>query len=326
MLAVAIGCGLVAMLGVQQSLSGDTDKNLEVNTTKVLVVSAEITPGTPLDDTNVELKDWPKDMVPPGAVTTTEEYEGRALIVQAVPGEVVFLMKLGEPGVVGASHEIPPGMRVVTVSVDATMTHSGLILPGDHVDISVTYSLRTDSGPVTKTKTVLEDIQIFATDKLRASLNTDQAEVDAKNISFLVSPEQANLLKLAETKGDLSLTLRSNGDHEIANPETISDLDFESNSGTSAGKSTLASTSEKSGNLQDFLDETEANPKTEVAQGKSEENTKEEIPEIPKWKIEIFAGDQRRVEEVDLPEEITLLESNDSFKQVKSYFNTFFTK
>ena len=63
---------------------------------------------------------------------------------------------------------------------------------------------RTETGPVTKTKTVLEDIQIFATDKLRASLNTDQADVDAKNISLLVSPEQANLLKLAETKGDLS--------------------------------------------------------------------------------------------------------------------------
>ena len=48
LLAMAIGCGLVAMLGVQQVLSGD--KRPQVETGKVLVAATSIMPGRPLDD------------------------------------------------------------------------------------------------------------------------------------------------------------------------------------------------------------------------------------------------------------------------------------
>jgi pilus assembly protein CpaB len=113
-----------------------------------------------------------------------------------------------------ASYEIPKGMRVVTVSVNLTKTHSGLITPGDRVDVLVTYKARTaEDGLVTRTKAVLEYIQIFATDSLRrGGESSEGGEIKAKNISVLVSPDQANLLMLAESKGQLTLALRSKND------------------------------------------------------------------------------------------------------------------
>ena len=67
LLAMAIGCGFVAMLGVRQVLSGDKKP---VETAKVLEAVTNIMPGVPLDDTNVVLKEWPKDKIPQGAVTS----------------------------------------------------------------------------------------------------------------------------------------------------------------------------------------------------------------------------------------------------------------
>ena len=77
LLAMAIGCGLVAMLGVQQVLSGD--KKPPAETGKVLVAITNIMPGQPLDDSNVAFKAWDKNDIPQGAVTTHEEYQERSL-------------------------------------------------------------------------------------------------------------------------------------------------------------------------------------------------------------------------------------------------------
>ena len=54
-----------------------------------------------------------------------------------------MVAKLNEKGVFGGSSEIPKGMRVATVPVTVTETHSGLILPGDRVDVGP-FSLRFD--------------------------------------------------------------------------------------------------------------------------------------------------------------------------------------
>src|SRR5579864_55169 len=173
LLAMAVGCGLVAMLGVQQVLSGDRKPAEE--TGKVLVSVTNIMPGQPLDETNVAFKEWPKKDIPPGVVTTHDQYTERSLRVSAVPNEPIMIAKLNEKGVFGGSSEIPKGMRVATVPVNVTKTHSGLILPGDRVDVVVTYithnltpgQMNSQVGEIRKAKTILQYIEVFATDNIR---------------------------------------------------------------------------------------------------------------------------------------------------------------
>ena len=313
MLMVAVGCGLVAMLGVRKVLEGNQANAQE--SVKVLVAVTPLQPGEPLDEKkNVAFKQWPKDLVPPGAVTQLEQIKDRAMKMPVEPGEVCLLSKLGEPGVYSASSEIPDGMRIQTVKVDPTMTHSGLMMPGDYVDVLVTYSMinAKTRKPVNKTKTVLELIKVFATDNIRASAavsnNQGQSDTAAKYVSLLVTPKQANLLTLAQKKGELHLTLRPKGDTTLTNTENIDEFMFDEEETLSGDgeESTLTDNGEEaSSDVTKFLEETE-----EVEPDVAEVKPEEVVPEKPQWKIVIFKGEDRVEQFVDLPEEdIELLDT-----------------
>ena len=300
LLAVALGCGLVAMLGVQQALSGRKPAPQQ-EMTKVLVATAEIAPGIPLDESNVTFKSFAKESVPPGVVTKREEYEERSLNVKTVAGEMIMLAKLSEKGVFGASAEIPEGMRVVTVQVNSTTTHSGLIRPGDRVDVLVTYKVRRPElgGMVSRTKTVLEFIKVFATDNVRAGNAPETGEITAKNISLLVEPDQANILMLAKSKGDLHMALRHKTDSTAAKTEAVDESmfdDMEAKVGRSEFNERAPIGPTQPTSVRDFLEQ-EQQTATPVA-------VQPLVPvEKPKWKIQIYAGDQQRIEEVDMPDE-----------------------
>jgi pilus assembly protein CpaB len=310
LLAMAIGCGFVAMLGVRQVLSGDKKP---AETAKVLEAVTNIMPGVPLDDTNVVFKEWPKDKIPPGAVTSREQFEERSLRVSAVANEPIMVAKLNEKGVFGGSSEIPTGMRVATVPVTVTKTHSGLIMPGDRVDVVVTYTMHkitagqmnTQMGEIRKAKTILQYIEVFATDNIRISAvpKGEDKEIAAKNISLLVTPDQYNLLALAEVKGQISLALRHRGDNSQVQTRDYDETIFEQTAATS-GKDEKKDdeqagndNSEKGKSVREKLEKEEA--KTALAE---KEKAQEEAAK-PTWKLRVYEGEKLREEQVELPAE-----------------------
>jgi len=305
LMAVAAGCGLVAMVGVQQVLSGD--KKVEKAGGKVLVAVTDIPPGHPLNETNVAFRDWPVENIPKGAVTTQEEYEQRSLRVGAVSSEVIMLAKLGRKGEIGVSSAIPEGMRVATVQVNTTKTHSGSIMPGDRVDVVATYKIKVPgAGMITKAKTVLQYIEVFATDNIRVGSAVqekagDNQEINAKNISLLVTPDQYNLLMLAENKGQLTLALRSAGDETMADAKAVDERAFDdadtSNGDAEANHETAAEDGEKPGknSVRKFLTEEHAKADPKPVQ-------KIEVkPVVPTWTIRVYDGQKLREEKVELP-------------------------
>ena len=326
LLAVAVGCGLVAMLGVQQALSGREKAPRE--TGDVLVALTDIGPGMPLDESNVTFRQWPKEQIPEGAVVRLEDYDNRALRVRAFAGEIIMLAKLGEPGVFGAASEVPDGMRVVTVSVDLTMIASGMIRPGDRVDVVVTYRARAQDGrnTVMRSQTVLEFMRVFATDNVRDMAGQETGEFAAKNISLLATPEQANLLKLAENMGKLHLTLRSRTDDQPSDLAVIDEsalLDGGASMGEDKGllEEQIALKSREAGaddgrerSIRELLEENadsgepaaEPVPEVAAADAEAELPVDEVIPEVPTWKITIYSGEDVREEQVEIPESMLL--------------------
>jgi pilus assembly protein CpaB len=313
LLAMAIGCGFVAMLGVRQVLSSE-NKPVE-ETAKVLVALTSIMPGQPLDDTNVAFKDWPKQTIPQGAVTSHEQYVERSLRVGAVPNEPIMAAKLNDKGVFGGSSEIPSGMRVATVPVTMTKTHSGLILPGDRVDVVVTYTMHhvtagqmnSQVGEIRKAKTILQYLEVFATDNVRLSgaPNGDNKEVSAKNISLLVTPDQYNLLMLAETKGAISLALRNRGDKTDVHPRDVDETSFERTAITRGNEDKQDEDSQAEGENKGktkevgaTLDKEQAKAASAAKDGKEEKETVK-----PSWKLKVYEGDKLREEQVELPAE-----------------------
>ncbi|QDU11329.1 hypothetical protein V202x_47490 [Gimesia aquarii] len=317
MLVVAVGCGLVAMLGVRQVLNRD-DQKQEVETANVLVTIAEIAPGTPLNESNVKFKSWPIDQIPEGSVTKLEDYKDRSIKTRAVPGEIVMKAKLSEQGARGASVEIPVGKRVFTTSVDMTKTHSGLILPGDFVDVYVTFSARKPEGGLTTiTKVILERVKIFATDHLTDVGGADSNQVKSKNISILLSPKEGAILKMAERKGEVHLALRAQSDTSDTEDIQFNEDDLAEVFSIEGGEYTdpnetkgdtneedsskeLAQKSDKTTSAKQFLDE-EQQPQEMTSVGAEVEAELEEAKKM--WQVEIFSGEQKTIQEVELLEE-----------------------
>lgn len=215
LLAVAVGCGLVAMLGVQQAINAKP-KAAQLETIRVLVALENIDAGYPLTAEMVEFREMPKAGVPEDAVTSVEQYEERSLNFPVAAEDVIRTSKLSEPGVAGRSLQIPQGYRVTGISVDDTQTQTGMLRPGDLVDVFVTYEMRQGRGPaMTQVKTLLEAITVFATDNQTANQGTSSQESRTKVVSLLVTPEQASYLALAQRKGRLTLVWRNPLDDEI---------------------------------------------------------------------------------------------------------------
>lgn len=293
LLAVAAMCGLVAMLGVQQVLSQGDGK---VETGHLLVAKAEILPGQPLDDSNVEFKEWPTGAIPEGAVVQKEQFQERTLKVRAYPGDLILEAKLDKKGARSASSQVPKGKCIAAVPIDSTMSGTGLIQPGDRVDVLVTYRPTTGSrdlgGIGMEIKTVLENVEVFAmdgvTDATMIARAGDPKAVTTKNVSLIVTNEQSRLVKLAGELGGgkLHLTLRGMNDDVRVDPKDLFD--------PSKAEPAVAKRDDSERDLPiQSAPEVKVEPVVDVKPASKN----------GKWKIEIISGSERRVDEVDLPTE-----------------------
>lgn len=275
---VAAGFGLVAMLGVMQALEAKPDEEPQVN---VLIATVKIPPGVPLDESNTTFKTLPASAAPQGAVLNRDQTVGKALLTHAVIDDVITEQKLSADAF-SPSSGIPPGMRAETISVDASMSHSGLLRPGDRVDVLCTYRITEFNRQLTKTKLILEYVEVFASDNRRSTADSEGDAV-AKHVTLLVTPEDALLLNLTKNRGKLSLTLRSKLDDEVVDVATVTDAILD-DSPTSHGE------------REDEDEPVVVAPPTPVVVAVAPEEPAE--PEIPKWRMTIFAGDDVRDFEV----------------------------
>lgn len=223
LLIVAAGCGLVAMLGVQQVLNKKGEN--ETQKIQVLQASMDISLGVPLNDLNTEFVFVDLETCPEGAVTDPEQIADRSLLIPVNTGDWITEKKLSAPGERGISVKIPDGMQVATIPVDPTTSHSGMLQPGHRVDLMINYTDKNELGErISKVRRILQYVEVFAVDNKVYGLNDDGVAGKAKNISLLVTPDQALFLELAKTQGRMSTVLRRNDDStELAAAELSAD-------------------------------------------------------------------------------------------------------
>lgn len=323
-MVVAAACGLVAMFGVRQAMSQKPETSEEM--VEVLQAALEIQPGEMLNETNVRPVKVNINACPEGVVTELTQVQERSLKVPAMPGDWILVSKLTEKGEIGAAANIPEGMRAITIPVDATQTHSGMLRPGNRVDIMLTYDSRETGGNGRGqiAKTILQYVEVFAVDdRIYGIDKTGEASGGAKNISVLVTPEQAGLLRLAEKVGRLSTALRSNSDKtEVVASEITSDVLGSNQDGNNLNASSVMQAREE--NLLESeamkgdippIPESAAAPVADQLlaelnrQGSTDPGGSMPVIELAQaepentWTIEIHEGTNVRLESVQLPEE-----------------------
>ncbi|HTN76042.1 MAG TPA: Flp pilus assembly protein CpaB [Pirellulaceae bacterium] len=229
LLLIAGVCGLVASIGISQVL--DRNKGTapqEVEMGELFVAITDIDIGAKLDATNVKLDKWPKDRIPEGAINKLEELGDRFPRVRLYAGEPILVAKLmdAKDGVDRAA-KIPEGYRVVSVKVTMDEVVSGLVQPGDRVDV-VLFLRKGDGIAKTMSHTFLKDVRVFALNsETERATDAKDGETVAKTVSLLVKPDQVESVMLAAELGKLRLSLRRPNDpkaHEDGNGTGIEEL------------------------------------------------------------------------------------------------------
>jgi pilus assembly protein CpaB len=211
-----IGFGTVAWLTTRPMGLGGA------STTKMILVAAmPIQGGSLLTSDDVQQKEVPVEEV-------VKEYnldtvEGRRALMGAMvkrnlgAGEAIRsddLMRPTDHGFMAAV--LSPGMRAVTINVDAASGSSGLIWPGDRVDLILTQ-MNNDPGAALGRRisahTVLTNVRVVAVDsQLIAAANRNAAaSLDAQNrtVTLEVDEEQAQRVSVGMRLGRLSVSVRA---------------------------------------------------------------------------------------------------------------------
>ena len=219
LLGLALGCGLVASIGISQIIEQNkAAPSAAVETEAILVALKPIIGQEQLKAENVKLEQWPKHLIPKGALTKIEEIEGRRIKYSLTQGEPILQNKLVGDDDKRATTDVPPGYRLKAVHADAVSAVGNLIQPGDRVDVLVYLKSNFNGGTQQAgTTTILQDIKVFAVnDQWRPGDSGDGEPIPVKNVTLLLTPEQVEKLTLASELGKVSLVLRSPDDELTA--------------------------------------------------------------------------------------------------------------
>ena len=190
---------------------------------EVLVATRPLPVGTIIDAEAFRYQPWPEGLVQDAYyIRGRPNAEPQTLIGTVVRNEVSAgqpvtrgaLIRPGERGFLAAA--LGPGMRAVTVAVSATSGVAGFVFPGDRVDIVLTQQVGGDDGPPLRvSETIIRNIRVLAVDQ-RINARDEQGNQIARNagtVTFEGTPQIAEKIAVAQTIGQLSLSLRSLADN-----------------------------------------------------------------------------------------------------------------
>jgi pilus assembly protein CpaB len=234
-ISVAGVAGILAFVMMGSMLKPPAKKNLEVerkiDAVKVLVARADLPLGTVAAAESFRWQEWPQDAVSPGFITfgakpgALTEFSGHVVRAPMLSGEPVTenkVVKLGSGGILAAV--LPPGMRAISTKIDEKTAVAKLILPNDHVDVILTQRKRAKGGTEEiVSDTLFRNVRILAIgQQIEAKDGKKNAEGNVATLEL--TPKQSELLALANTQGEISLSLRSIADLNGDGPSSNDDL------------------------------------------------------------------------------------------------------
>lgn len=224
--------------------------------TPVVVVNQDISPGIRITEEMVAIKEISADAVLADAYRETGDVVGQIVRVPLVAGEQVIPSKVTATGASitdvdnpPLAYVVPAGQRAVAIQVSGVIAASGLIRPGDYVDVILSVRVETDEEGETGTTAIrtsdqmaaviLQNAQVLSVERDVAltgvSEDADGAasvaeegdeNADATTVTLAVSPTHAEVLTVAETCGQnfggrLALALRGLGDSEPVGTRSV---------------------------------------------------------------------------------------------------------
>jgi pilus assembly protein CpaB len=192
----------------------------------ILVVSRDMQPGDILTMQHVAQRLVPVKYTPSQAMTSADldKVVGQRVLTAMKPGDPILLQSLENAGYMPFSTELADGRRAITFPVDEVNSFSGLLAPGDVIDLLYSIESRRSGtgGPAVSVRPFLQQVRVLATgtttrrQKTRDEAGVEQ-EVDREfaTVTLHVAPDEAQKIILAERTGTLTAMLRNPHDQAV---------------------------------------------------------------------------------------------------------------
>jgi pilus assembly protein CpaB len=201
---------------------------------EVVVATRDLYMGLPITDQDVVVRSVSRDAVPrESTFVTLEDLLGRTPRERILANEPIREERLARPDAgVGLNAIVTPGKRGMTIATDTETGIAGLLQSGNYIDVIVTIAPDDPSAVGAKwvTETILQGIKVLAVgsqlgpeteaesakkedaSKSSAKAKTDALRKQKPSITLEVTPEEAEKLALAMSRGEIRVVLRSDID------------------------------------------------------------------------------------------------------------------
>lgn len=203
------------------------EKTLEEgqNLNKILVAKKILKEGDRINIGDIAWQNWPQSALHPNYIKEgslkIEDLTGAIVRFPLHEGEPIVLKDLIQPGERGIlAAVIAPGKRAISIDVTPQSANSGLIFPGDHVDVILSKIVSTSSGTqMGESKTIVSNVRVLAMDIEMGSTQENPKSIP-KVATLEVSHAQAEKITAGAKEGSLSLSLHSIGKEALQDEDS----------------------------------------------------------------------------------------------------------
>lgn len=204
--------------------------NIQANQSAVLVAKQEISKGSIIEAGMLETAVVPNQFVQPQAVTSLDRIAGMVTVAPISKGEQISLSKLiserraGGGDLAGVT---PSGKRAITIVADNIASLSGMIKPGDYIDVLATIQIpvQGSDGQVSGQMAVVplfQNVLVLAVGQNTGGLVSESRYAETSSsaggnnlITLALTPQEANLIAFVQEQGKIRLIMRSPADAKV---------------------------------------------------------------------------------------------------------------
>lgn len=175
----------------------------------VVVAAVDIPARTPITASMLRQTTLPASVVERDTLQQPAQAVGQLSLIGIPAGAQVTSSKVGNPQDVGLPVRLKTGMRAVSIQIDKVKGISGLLQPGDRVDVIAI--LPRSPNEIPPGATILRGIRVLAIgNSLEQVSATPSPQMETSTtVTLEVTPRQADLLASADQNTVLRLALRS---------------------------------------------------------------------------------------------------------------------
>ncbi len=241
-LVVGTLAALFANSYIKSTIEDATPKAVKGETVETVVAKSNLPRGTKLSSENLAIRPVPKDWAHSSAVTPAQfgQVSGLELSMPANKGEQLIWSQIEGKKAPTLSARLTGGRRAVTVAVDDISSISGMLAPGDTIDLIA--NLRHAGRPTLVP--VMQAVHVLATGTRveQSSADGTGASRSYTTVTLDVTPTEARRIMAAREVGKVTALLRAPGDRQntmLGMSDAYAELGLGSPNGSKTGAETV---------------------------------------------------------------------------------------